>query len=172
MKKTARNYSLLMMLVFAFSLFNHAHAQKKPASPPKIVNASVNGKDITISYSAPYKKGREIFGGLVAYDKVWRTGANDATTIEVSADVMIAGNTLKKGTYALFTIPNEDTWTVIFNEEAKQWGSYDYTKDKDVFRFEVKPKTVSETEQFEISLSPEGMVSLAWDTTKISFEIK
>jgi len=163
----------MLLIALAFSLSDNAQAQKKkPASPEKTVNASINNKDITIIYSAPYKKDREIFGGLVPYEKVWRTGANNATTIEVSADVMIGGKSLKAGMYSLFTIPNKDKWTVIINEDAKQWGSYGYKEDKDVLRFDVTPTTTSQTEQFDISISPEGMVSLVWDTTKASFEIK
>lgn len=171
MKKTTKNYSLILMFALVFSIAFNTQAQKKPASPLKTVNASINDKDVTIVYSAPYKKEREIFGGLVPYDKVWRTGANNATTIEVSADVMIGGNKLAKGIYGLFTIPNEDKWTIIINSDAKQWGSYGYKDSKDIFRFDVIPSSAPQTEQFDISIS-DGMITLVWDTTKVSFEIK
>ena len=109
---------LIVCLLTSFSLY----AQQK-ASPPKVSKATVNGNDVTINYSSPSKKGREIYGGLVPYGQIWRTGANEATTIELSKDAKVGGIDVKAGKYALFTIPNEKEWTVIINSDAKQWGA-------------------------------------------------
>src|SRR5687767_13004731 len=92
-------------------------------SPKASVMQNVGLTEITIQYSRPGVKGRAIWGSLVPYDKVWRTGANEATTIEFSEDVAINGQKLKKGLYSLHTIPNPNEWTVIFNSVAEQWGS-------------------------------------------------
>jgi hypothetical protein len=96
--------------------------------------------DVTIVYSRPGVKGREIWGALVPFDKVWRTGANEATTFAVSDDVMINGQPLPKGTYSLHTIPGKDEWTVIFNKDAGQWGSFSYDAAKDALRIKAKPE--------------------------------
>jgi hypothetical protein len=93
----------------------------------------VGGTKITINYSSPKVKERTIWGGLVPYDKVWRTGANNATTIEVGENMKIGKNKMPKGTYALFTIPQKgDTWTVIINKVAKQWGAFNYKESEDL----------------------------------------
>ena len=93
-------------------------------SPKATVSQTVGLTDITITYCRPGVKGRVIWGGLVPYDQVWRTGANEATTITFSDEVTIEGTKLPAGTYGLFTIPGKDEWTVIFNKGAKQWGAY------------------------------------------------
>ncbi|MGL1885681.1 MAG: DUF2911 domain-containing protein [Reichenbachiella sp.] len=159
-------FSLLVLISF------DSTAQKPKASPFKTTSAEVNGKTITITYSAPYKKDRAIYGGLVPYGKVWRTGANECTTIEISSDVTIGGKNLAAGKYSLFTIPNEGQWTIIINEDAKQWGHYSYKESKDVLRFRSTPKATDQTEQFTITLSEEGVVSIVWDTTKVNFNIE
>ena len=108
-------------------------------SPKATVSQTVGLTDVTITYCRPGVKGRVIWGGLVPYDEVWRTGANEATTITFSDDVTIDGNKLPAGTYGLFTIPGKDEWTVIFNKGAKQWGAYEYKQADDALRIKVKP---------------------------------
>ncbi|SMD33117.1 Protein of unknown function [Reichenbachiella faecimaris] len=148
------------------------YAQQK-ASPPKVSKASVNGNDITINYSSPSKKGRVIFGGLEPMGKVWRTGANEATTIELSKDAKIGSLDMKAGKYALFTIPNETEWIIIINSEPKQWGAFKYDKSKDVGRFNVPVINLDEVvERFAIEVNEAGTVSIAWDQTKVEFMIK
>src|SRR5262245_21771913 len=113
-------------------------------SPEEEVFFKQDNATITVFYNRPYKKGREIFGGLVPYDKVWRTGANEATTFETTADLVIKGKTLKAGKYSLWTIPNPDTWTIIFNSEYGQWGinsKAEANRDPslDVLQIDVRP---------------------------------
>ena len=95
---------------------------------------------IKVLYGRPQKKGRRIFGNLVPYDKVWRTGANEATEITFFQDVKLGNQEIKAGTYTLFTIPGKDTWTIIINSDTDIWGSYYYNKEKDVARLEVPVK--------------------------------
>jgi len=142
-------------------------------SPPMVAKTNVGGNlEIAITYSAPAAKGRKIYGDLVAFDQVWRTGANETTTIEVSRDSKIAGNGLKKGRYALFTIPGEKEWTIIVNTDADGWGAYKYNKEKDVFRFNVAPSKSSKFyERFTVEITEEGQISLNWENTTVSFNI-
>ncbi|MEP2025953.1 MAG: DUF2911 domain-containing protein [Reichenbachiella sp.] len=171
MKKniTITAYSFLIACLMAGTSL---HAQQK-ASPPKVSKATVNGTDITINYSSPSKKGRDIYGGLVPFDKVWRTGANEATTLELSKDAKVGELDVKAGKYALFTIPGKSEWTIIINSNAKQWGAYDYDKSKDIGRFKVSTTSLDDViESFAINISDAGVVSIVWDQTKVEFTIK
>jgi hypothetical protein len=137
------------------------------------------GTDLTIRvvYNRPYKKGRTIYGGLVPYDKVWRTGANEATTFETSKDIIIEGQTLKKGKYSLWTIPGSETWTVIFNSEYGQWGinskgEANRSPEKDALSVKVAAvQQDQEFEQFTISFEKTGEdaeMVLIWDKTLVA----
>jgi hypothetical protein len=108
-------------------------------SPTSTLTQTVGTTDVTIKYSRPGVKGRTIWGGLVPYGQVWRTGANEATTIQFSDDVTVNGQKLPKGTYSLHTIPGQNEWTIIFNSVADQWGSYSYDQAKDVLRVTARP---------------------------------
>lgn len=142
--------------------------KSKRPSPP----ATVTGPNFTIEYSRPSLKGRKVFGELEPYGKVWRTGANEATTFEAKQAVKINGQALPAGKYALFTIPNEQEWTIIFNKTANQWGAYDYDEKQDALRVKVKPtKTAQPVEQFTITASKAGTVAMAWDTTQAAFTV-
>jgi hypothetical protein len=102
----------------------------KSHSPSSTAHHEKNGLEVTVEYCRPYKKNREIFGGLVPYGKVWRTGANEATIIKFSKDVTIGGKNLKAGQYTLWTVPNTNNWSIIINSEVGQWGTeYDSKKD-------------------------------------------
>lgn len=142
-------------------------------SPPTLAEGSVDGVSIKINYHSPKVKGRIIWGGLEPYDKVWRTGANNATTIEVSDNVKIGKNKLPKGKYALFTIPKKgDTWTVIINKEAEQWGAYNYKESEDVFRFDVKvERTLEINESLKFEVQDGGIVVFAWEYKSFNFKI-
>jgi hypothetical protein len=109
---------------------------------------------------------------LVPYGEVWRTGANEATTIEFSADVTVQGKALAKGVYSLFTIPGETEWTIIINKDPKQWGAYTYKAENDVLRVKAKPSEHAMTEKFTIGVSATGQVTLDWDKTSVSFYVK
>lgn len=168
-----KNLTITTTFIIACLLSSmNLYAQQK-ASPPKVSKATVNGNEITINYSSPSKKGREIYGGLVPFDKVWRTGANEATTIELSKDAKIGGVDVKAGKYALFTIPGKSQWTVIINSNAKQWGAYDYDKSKDIGRFKAATTDLDDVvEGFAINLSNDGTASITWDQTQVDFMIK
>src|SRR5436189_1888840 len=97
---------------------------------PKSPHETADSKNISVTYGRPYKKGRDIFGGLEKYGKVWRTGADSATHITFKKDGTFGGKAVKAGTYTLFTIPNEKEWTIILNGELKQWGAFAYEQNK------------------------------------------
>ena len=144
---------------------------KKPLSPPISFETSVEGVDITIDYSAPSMRGRTIYGDLVPFGQVWRTGANSATKITVSADVKIEGEVLLAGTYSIFTIPSADSWTIIFNKKASQWGAYGYSKADDALRVQVSPQNLeASVEQMVIEPSETGIL-LKWETTGVPISI-
>ncbi len=141
-------------------------------SPRKEMRAKLGGQTIKVTYGSPSVKGREILGGLVSYDKVWRTGANEATIFETSTKLKIQGKKLAAGKYGLFTIPAENgKWTVIFNSVADQWGAYDYSDSKDVLRVTttaVPLKEVSETLDFAMTGSA---LVLKWGNFSVPVQI-
>lgn len=145
--------------------------------PPRVSPASfatLRYKDtyIKITYCQPQKRGREIFGGLVPYGQVWRTGANEATEITLTKDAFINGIMVSSGTYSLFTIPDKEKWIIILNKELGLWGSYNYNYKNDLVRFEVPVQTdTTVTESFTIKFDQRNNVAdllLLWDNTKIS----
>lgn len=147
-------------------------AQDAPKSPKSKAEGKSGGVDIKIDYSAPAARERKVMGELVPFGEVWRTGANDATTITFSQNVKIEGKDLAAGTYSLFTIPGEKEWVIIFNSEVKQWGSFKYNDKKDVLRVSVAPKKTGKmVEQFTISVLGEG-VRMEWENTMVTFRVK
>lgn len=160
----------------AFTLFlsmANAFAQEKPLSPQAVVKGTVGGVKTEIVYCRPSARGRKMVGGKDPYGQVWRTGANAATTIEFNDDVLIEGKPLKEGKYALFTIPGETDWVIIFNtgyEDA--WGAYDYKQSEDVLRVSVKAgKAKSYVETFTIA-AEKNKVSLSWENFYVAFSVK
>lgn len=120
---------------------------------------------IKVVYSRPQKKDREVFGNLVKYGKVWRTGANEATEVKVYKDITIGGQKLAAGTYSLFSIPEEAEWTIIFSSDLDYWGAYSYNEAHDVLRVKAKVSTSDKAiEAFSIRFQ-DGMMRLGWDTT-------
>lgn len=144
-------------------------------SPKAFVGQVVGYTTVTIKYGSPGVKGRKIWGELVPYGKVWRTGANEATTIEFDKDVLINGNKVKAGIYSLFTIPYKDKWTIILNKVYDQWGAYKYNEKEDILRFDVIPKNNSFYERLKFSIvykEPyKSDVVLKWENIQISFEV-
>lgn len=133
-------------------------------------NATIDGVDVRITYGRPQVRDRAVWGELVPYDEVWRTGADEATTITFSRDVLIEGEPLAAGTYSLFTIPSQGSWTVIFNEVAEQWGAYDYDASQDVLRVEVEPASGDHVEELTFSVEGSSVV-LAWETLRVPFDV-
>ena len=145
-------------------------------SPTGKVMQTAGLTDITIEYSRPSAKGRKVFGGLVPFGEMWRTGANASTKVTFSEDVMVAGNKLTKGTYALYTIPAEKQWTVIFHKNLEHWGIDDYKQEEDAFRATVAAKTAAmPTESFTISIdnlkNTSCEITLAWENTMLSIPV-
>lgn len=175
-----KNKTLIYLLAFLFlQLGIQANAQQidmPQASPSAKIAQKIGLTDVTVSYSRPSMKGRKIFGELVPYGSVWRTGANGATILSFSTDVMIQGKTVPKGQYALYTIPDKNTWTVILSKNTKLWGAIGYNPEEDVLRVQANPeKTKKKYETFEIgfdNMTDSGAdLTLAWDQTSVGFHI-
>ena len=159
-----------LLTVFAFSI-GFSFSQKKRVSPKETTTGEINGVEVSINYCAPSVKGRKIWGELVPYDKIWRAGANEATTMEFGKDISIQNNKLPAGKYSFFVIPNKEKCTLIFNNDFKQWGSYNYSMDKDQLRIDVRPILNSkgiEKLVYEIS---DKTIYLKWSNWIISFDI-
>ena len=160
--------AILLTATFLFSFSGLTTAQSK--SPKMSVEGSVEGVNIVIDYSAPSVREREIWGELVPYDKVWRTGANEATTVEFDKPVIIDGSELPAGKYALFTIPSMDKWTIIFNSNPNQWGAYKYDPSLDVLKLESGIQPADHREQMEISLK-DNHLNIHWEKTLVSLTL-
>jgi hypothetical protein len=161
---------LLSFLVLLGGL--SVQAQNTPKSPPQNTEGKIGDVNITIKYSAPSVRGRTIFGDLVAYDKVWRAGANEATTIEFSKDVKINGSKVKAGKYAFFTMPKKKgDWPIMLNSEAEQWGAYKLDESKNVLESKAKATEIDAVEMLRYTIS-DGMIHLEWATTRISFKVE
>lgn len=146
------------------------------SSPRASVMQSVAGAEIRITYGRPAVKGRKIWGELVPLLRVWRAGANEATTFTVTRDVQIEGNALPAGTYTFFVIPTEGEWTVIFNRVPRQWGAFNYNPAFDALRFAVQPLEVPHAEYVAYLIESEekstAIVTLAWEKKRIAFRVE
>ena len=165
---------LWLTLIFTVVVFSVGAQNDKSLrkSPPATTAVKVSGVNVKIDYSQPAKRGRHIWGGLVKYDRIWRTGANEATTFDISADVRVDGKLLKAGKYALFTIPGKEEWVIIFNNVPDQWGSANYDQSKDELRVTVKPSYGNPlVETFTIDINKKGVVTLKWDDAIVSFTV-
>lgn len=168
-----------LSLSFAFMVALQAQTIESPQpSPVAKVEQSVGLTTVHLEYSRPSKKGREIFGGLVRYNEMWRTGANASTKIEFKEDVVVAGTPVKAGKYALYTVPSETAWTVILHKNLTYWGTggADYKRDEDAARVSITPeKLQDEVETFTIQfdkLRPDGFhLVLSWDKTEVRVPI-
>jgi len=165
---------VLGLIILAFVGFQVLKSQTKKYSPEDTVSIQQNDLEISVYYNRPYKKDRVIFGELVPYGEVWRTGANEATTFTNTSDIQIMGKALPAGTYTLWTIPEADQWTVIFNKKQYGWGlgidgKASREPDADQLQVKVPVQALSEpVEQFTISLEQEPLLMiLEWDKTKI-----
>ena len=153
---------LLVAFVAFISLTACAQSRKSP-------HDTVSTKDLTLTYGRPYKKGRDIFGSLEKYGVVYRLGADEATIITFKHDAKFAGKPVKAGSYTMFVIPNETTWTFILNSQLGQWGAFKYeeNKSKDVLHVDVPVKKLDTVvEQLTISF-PGKVMRVEWDKTKV-----
>src|SRR5690242_19740554 len=146
------------------------------ASQHAIVMQRIGITDITINYHRPLAKGRKVFGGLEAYGKVWRAGANENTIIEFTDPVTIEGKPLAKGTYGLHMIPGESDWTVIFSKNSSSWGSFTYDQAEDALRVSVKshPDEAHEALTYDFDDPKENSVTVAmrWDKVAVPFKVE
>ncbi|MBP3942510.1 DUF2911 domain-containing protein [Sphingobacteriaceae bacterium WQ 2009] len=170
--------SLLTLSALSWSLWSTADAQVKlpPASSSQKIVQSVGIKNISLSYNRPNGNGRQVFGGLIPYNEVWRTGANNIPALTFEENVTIAGKPVPAGTYGILTIPGTKTWTVILSKNAQQWGAYKYAESEDLLRFQVTAETLSQAvETFQMSFDnvtdTSVELALAWDKTKVKFPI-
>ncbi len=175
-----RHHRFVMIMIFSIVLLSVGILQAQLELPRLSTKASVSQTvgvtDIEITYSRPGVKGRVIWGGLVPYDKIWRTGANEATAISFSEDVQINGSTLAKGKYALFTIPGKDEWTVIFNNNPDQDGAFNYDEKEDALRIQVKPQEAPFLERmmfyFDNLADSSADVVLRWEKLRLPFTVQ
>ena len=169
-----KRIAFLTGMIFALAVF--AAAQGGKPSPPASATCDLGGgKTIKTDYSSPRMKGRKIYGGLVPYGEVWRTGANEATTFVTSSDVVVGGKPVPAGSYTIFTVPTADKWTLIINKKTGEWGiPYKYESDE-LARIDMKvSKLPSPVENFTISYQKSGngcTMNLDWETTRASVDI-
>lgn len=176
----SRNITLAVAAI-AGSFFAASSAWAQPElprpSPFAKVSQFIGLTEITVDYSSPAVKGRPIWGGLVPYDQMWRTGANQATKITFSRDVTFGGKPVPAGTYALFTIPAKGAWTVILNKKAEQSGTgRDYRADMDLVRFQIRPKPTAHRERLTFLFADfsdeQGVLDLEWERLRLSIPIR
>lgn len=163
------------VLVAAMTISVNAFAQesKKPASPAMTATGKIKDADITINYSSPSVKDRKIWGDLVPYDKVWRAGANEATTFETSKDITVQGKKLPAGKYSFFLVPKASgAWTAVFNKEPKQWGAYKYDQAKDALRVDVNAKTLKTKQEALVYKINKNGFTMDWDQISVPVEVK
>jgi hypothetical protein len=166
-----------IIFVFAFLISSILFAQKNmPRLSPKcFVGQTIGYTNVEINYGSPGVKDRKIWGGLVPYNEVWRTGANEATTIQFDNDAIIKGKLIPAGSYSLFTIPTEKDWTVILNKVYDQWGAFKYDKNEDFFRFKVTPQPNNFVERLRFTFKYKepyiAEVVMEWEKLKFAFDI-
>lgn len=173
--RTTRGFIVFTAVALCLALVLPVLAQRGDDTNRKskngMVEGEVGGVGVTIEYGRPMVKGREIWGGLVPFGKVWRTGADEATTITFDKDVTVQGEPLAAGTYSLFTIPADGDWTIIFNNVAKQWGAFEYADGEDTLRVMATPRMSEQTEELTFSLDGDWVV-LSWEKLEVPFEVK
>lgn len=172
----------LLGLLFFFVLGPYMREQTKKNSPERTATYAEDGFDIQVNYSSPSKKNREIFGELVPYEMVWRTGANEPTTFATSNEILIGDKSLPRGTYSLWTLPKKQHWSVMFNKNIPDWGvtilsggkESSRIPDEDVINIDVPvQKTGGTIENFTINFENQGQLYLviSWDRTLIRVPI-
>ena len=150
-----RHLRVITTLACTFAIAVAVQAQP-PLSPPETATVSLSGKTITIKYGAPSMRGRKIMGEVVPYDKVWRTGANTATSFDTQANLRIGSASVPAGSYTLYTLPGPSSWMLIINKQNGQWGTV-YNQDQDLVRIPMKSATLS---------SPQEKMSISFENTK------
>ncbi|MDH3254799.1 MAG: DUF2911 domain-containing protein [Acidobacteriota bacterium] len=165
---------LFMATLTALALVSPLAAERGDDSNRKskngLAHGTIDGVDVTIEYGRPNVKGREVWGKLVPLGKIWRTGADEATTITVSADVTVEDQALPVGTYSLFTVPGETTWEIVFNKVAKQWGAFKYDPEQDALRVSVPSAPADFVESLTFEIDADSVV-LRWAELAVPFTL-
>jgi hypothetical protein len=170
----------ILLIGFSSSIFSQEKLNffTPPASPEASFTQQLIKGEITVAYSRPLARGRKVFGGLVPFDSIWRTGASGATTIHLTEEMIIGDKMLYAGKYALFTIPGEKEWTIIINADTTLHGAFGYDMKKDIHRFKLKSeKSHSFSEAFTIELNEitnkgGGFLNLTWENTLVKIPLK
>ncbi len=166
---------LLSLAILALPGLGQQDKSKRPSPPAKAECKLPDGKAITVDYSSPRMKGRKIYGELVPYGKVWRAGANEATTFVATADVTVGGKDVPAGSYTIFAIPNADKWTLIISKKTGEWGIPYPGEAEDFGRVDMKVSSLpSPVENFTIAFDQAGTgctLRMDWETTRASVEI-
>lgn len=171
-------FSIAFLIMLLASYFSFAQQIQMPqASPGAKLSQQVGLSVVTVDYSRPSTKGRKIFGELVPFGQIWRTGANNPTVLTFNGEAKIAGKKVPAGSYALYSIPGKSEWTMILSKNTKLWGAMGYNQADDLFRFTVAPsKTSKMYESLEISFNNltdnSAVVSLKWENTRVDFKIE
>ncbi|HMF77005.1 MAG TPA: DUF2911 domain-containing protein [Bryobacteraceae bacterium] len=168
-KQTARIVVALAVLV------GWAGAQEKRASPHATAAVTLKGQQISIAYGRPAMRGRKIVGGVVPYGQVWRTGADEATSLVTPVDLMIGGSPVPAGKYTLYSLPAEGSWKLIINKQTGQWGT-NYDEAQDLARIEMRAtKTAAPVERFTVSWTKTGAdqaeLALEWENTRLTVPV-
>jgi hypothetical protein len=161
-----RTLTPILALAMTAGLLTPVHAQR--ASPHETAKATIDGVTITVDYGRPYMKGRKIMGGLVPYGKVWRTGADEATTLTTDKAIQIGGTAVPAGKYTLYTLPGENEWQLIINKQTGQWGTQ-YDQAQDLARVPLKKgATPAPVEQLTITIDKSAGLKIAWENTELT----
>ncbi len=177
MIQTLKTFTAALALTMATGTSLQAQLKVPAPSPSQTLKQAMGLSEITIDYSRPGAKGRVIYGDVVPFGKVWRTGANGSTKITFGEDVKVEGNAVAAGTYALYTIPNKDSWEIMLYKDLTLGGNVaDYKKENELVRFSVKPKALSEkVETFTIDVadvtSNSANIELNWEKTRVAFNV-
>ncbi len=174
------NFKSILIVLFLIGSISTSFAQQiqmPQASPSAKIAQQVGLSNVTVDYSRPSTKGRKIFGELVPFGEVWRTGANGATLLTFSTDVIISGKNVPAGQYALYAIPNKSEWTMILSKNTTLWGAIGYNESDDLLRFNVTPNKLSRNyETMEITFADMtdtgANLSIKWETTRVDFRIE
>lgn len=171
-----KKLTIFLALVLSFAI-GQAQISVPQPSPLAKINHKIGLTDFTVSYSRPSVKNRKIFGELVPYDQLWRTGANAATSIQFTDDTKFEGQLLRAGKYVLFAIPGNDSWTIIINKDTALWGIDGYKEENDALRFKVKTKQLpNKIETFTIDFNDltnnSANLNLSWENTQVSVKIE
>jgi len=176
MRKFAILGSAVLFVVVAAAAIHAQQDKSKRPSPPASAKCDLGGgKSITVEYSSPRAKGRKVFGGIVPYGEVWRAGANEATTFVTTSDLMVGGQHVPAGKYTIFTIPNQDKWTLIVSKKTGEWGIPYPGADSDLTRVDMKVSpTSAAVEDFTIALDKGAKgctLRMEWENTRASVDI-